>query len=283
MLINFLENLYSNKKSRKKQNSLGLKKPRPIIVAEDILWEIDNRLIPIELYREPKRSGWRYSFGKNNVLLVRIPKLDNAKEAELLQEIKNRFAERMRLKPALYDFFNRRKYYNGSTVTVGSRQYTLKLFIEARKDETEKVVGRLILEKGTRIIDLRVDAYTDEEMRHQMVGSIISRIAAAEALPSFSRRVDELNDRFFQQDIKNIRFKHNHTNWGSCSSKANLNFSSRLLFAPQIVQDYVIIHELAHLIELNHSDRFWAIVEKVMPDYEDQEMWLKLNAAACRF
>jgi predicted metal-dependent hydrolase len=62
-----------------------------------------------------------------------------------------------------------------------------------------------------------------------------------------------------------------------------LNFSSRLLFAPQDVQDYVIIHELAHLIELNHSDAFWQLVADAMPNYSEKENWLKENGAACRF
>lgn len=65
--------------------------------------------------------------------------------------------------------------------------------------------------------------------------------------------------------------------WGSCSSKGNLNFNSSLIQAPDSVIDYVIIHELAHLIELNHSPKFWNIVEKFCPDYQEAEKWLKDN------
>ncbi|MBK8622242.1 MAG: M48 family metallopeptidase [Saprospiraceae bacterium] len=54
----------------------------------------------------------------------------------------------------------------------------------------------------------------------------------------------------------------------SCSEDRNLNFSVRLFFAPPDVRDYVIVHELAHLPEMNHSPKFWNIVEKIMPDYE---------------
>jgi predicted metal-dependent hydrolase len=279
MFIDFLDDSYSKTRLRAKLNPLGIKKPRPRLLPESTNWEVNHQLIPVELFRDPKRTGWRYSFGKNNVLLVRIPKLANAQEAELLAEIQIRLAERMDKKPALYDFFNQRKYHNADTVTVGKRQYKLKMFIEARKSCS----GKLVIENGKRTIDLRVDAYLDEKVRQKTIGTIISRIVAADYLPEFSRRVDELNDTFFKETIKNITFKNNHSNWGSCSSSRNLNFSSRLLFAPQIVQDYVIVHELAHLIELNHSDRFWSLVAKVMPNYNDQEMWLKLNAAACRF
>jgi predicted metal-dependent hydrolase len=62
-----------------------------------------------------------------------------------------------------------------------------------------------------------------------------------------------------------------------------VNLSTRLLFAPRFVQDYVILHELAHLIEMNHSDRFWALVERYMPNYPEAEKWLKVNRAKCDF
>ena len=64
-----------------------------------------------------------------------------------------------------------------------------------------------------------------------------------------------------------IRITGAKTRWGSCSAKKNINFAWRLVMAAEDVVDYVIIHELAHLVEMNHSARFWAIVEKALPDY----------------
>ena len=72
-----------------------------------------------------------------------------------------------------------------------------------------------------------------------------------------------------------IRVKNQKSRWGSCSSKQNLNFNWRLLMAPDVVLDYVVIHELCHLREMNHSKAFWSLVASVMPDYEKQEKWLK--------
>ena len=65
------------------------------------------------------------------------------------------------------------------------------------------------------------------------------------------------------------------TRWGSCSSKKSLNFSWRLIMADDDVIDYVVVHELAHITEMNHSARFWAIVEKVLPDYRERRVSLK--------
>jgi len=65
------------------------------------------------------------------------------------------------------------------------------------------------------------------------------------------------------------------TRWGSCSSRKNLNFSWRLIMASDDVIDYVSVHELAHLLEMNHSNRFWAIVEKTLPDYQERQLELR--------
>ena len=74
-----------------------------------------------------------------------------------------------------------------------------------------------------------------------------------------------------------IAIRTQHTRWGSCSSKGNLNFNCLLTLVPLEVLDYVVVHELCHRIELNHSETFWREVEKVLPNYKAQRSWLKEN------
>ena len=72
-----------------------------------------------------------------------------------------------------------------------------------------------------------------------------------------------------------ITIRMQKSRWGSCSSKKNLNFNCLLMLTPQEIIDYVVVHELCHLKEMNHSPRFWAEVEKVLPDYKERRKWLR--------
>ena len=77
-----------------------------------------------------------------------------------------------------------------------------------------------------------------------------------------------------------ITIRNQKTRWGSCSAKGNLNFNCLLMLAPDEVQNYVVIHELCHQKEMNHSPKFWAEVAKIKPDYEKYRRWLKENGEA---
>lgn len=76
-------------------------------------------------------------------------------------------------------------------------------------------------------------------------------------------------------DYGRITVRAQRTRWGSCSSKGKLNFNCLLALVPAQVADYIVVHELCHRREMNHSPRFWAEVEKVLPDYRSCEQWLK--------
>ena len=74
-----------------------------------------------------------------------------------------------------------------------------------------------------------------------------------------------------------IRIAEQKTRWGSCSSRGTLSFHWRLVLAPPAVMDYVVVHEVCHLIHMDHSPDFWAEVESLMPDYKVYKTWLRKN------
>ena len=74
-----------------------------------------------------------------------------------------------------------------------------------------------------------------------------------------------------------IRIMNNKNKWGSCSSKGVLSFNWRLIFAPKEILEYLVVHEMCHIIEMNHSVRFWNLVETLYPNYKLAKLWLKGN------
>ena len=76
-------------------------------------------------------------------------------------------------------------------------------------------------------------------------------------------------------DYGRITIRAQRTRWGSCSAQGNLNFNCLLMLTPDDVMEYVVVHELCHRKEMNHSARFWAEVERVLPGYRESRRWLK--------
>jgi len=97
-----------------------------------------------------------------------------------------------------------------------------------------------------------------------------------QALEHITQRV-EYYAKITGLKYKSIKINSASTRWGSCGYKDTLNFTWRLVMAPENVVDYVVIHELMHLKQKNHSRQFWAEVALLMPDYKQEEGWLKHN------
>jgi predicted metal-dependent hydrolase len=81
------------------------------------------------------------------------------------------------------------------------------------------------------------------------------------------------------QKVRRVSVRDTTTRWGSCARTGNLSFSWRLIFAPEAVLDYVVAHEVAHLVEMNHGPRFWRLVARLHPEPKPQRLWLNRNRA----
>ena len=88
----------------------------------------------------------------------------------------------------------------------------------------------------------------------------------------------EYFSKLLQVSPKKVYLKELRSCWGSCSSKGSISINWRLIMAPPQILDYVIVHELCHMKEMNHSERFWRLVSSVYPDYKQARAWLKKNS-----
>ena len=174
-------------------------------------------------------------------------------------------------RPPLY-----RKYHDGDTIKVMGKEFTVRIRYVPNKNASN---GNL----KNGIIHLQISEGMSAKQEQKHLSYLVSRLIGNEFQPIIAQRVQVLNDMHFKKPIKKLRLRDNISNWGSCSWDGSINISVRLLFAPPEVIDYILIHELAHLVEHNHSDRFWAQVERAMPGYRLAEDWLHKHGDQCIF
>lgn len=233
---------------------------------EECTFQVEGYDVPVKIYREFRHTV-RAAIGKDAAIL-RLPiSITVQEKEEQIERFRAWIGERARKRKGLLRRFEKLEYHDGDKIIVGKKVYLLTIIEEARKTPVAKLLGQ-------GVIEIKLNQEDPEDQKSRLIQSLLSRAVSADFLPEISARVHSLNERFFKQKIHTVRIKKTTSNWGSCSHNGAINLSSRLLFAPDDVIDYVIIHELAHLVEFNHSPKFWQLVERAMPNYIEKEKWL---------
>jgi len=149
----------------------------------------------------------------------------------------------------------------GSMISVEGEMYALRLH-----------EGRIRAETA----DGEIHLWLPEPRAEENVRAALKAALSARALERIRERLGVYHPAI-GGEYGRVAVRDQRSRWGSCSSKSNLNFNWKLIMAPPQVLDYVVIHELCHLHEFNHSPRFWRLVETQMPDYEVWKKWLKVH------
>lgn len=143
---------------------------------------------------------------------------------------------------------------------------------------SDNEIERMVISKSKWIDEhmLKVQSTIDERSKLEKITFEQVKELADQAVEYIPKRVKYYaeNENFV---YNKITIKNLVSRWGSCSTKGNLNFNCLLMLTPDYVIDYIVVHELCHLREMNHSEKFWAEVEKIMPDYQRAVLWLKQN------
>lgn len=154
-----------------------------------------------------------------------------------------------------------REYVNGESFLYLGRNYRLQLVVDQ--------VTPLLLKNGQFLLEQSAVEKAPKYFKAFYKKKLLNRIS--ERLPNHAARIGLEPSAYKVLEIKN--------RWGSCSSTGVINIHWKCAMLPLPVLDYVLVHELAHLQEHTHSPTFWRLVERVMPGYEEQKIWLKFNGA----
>lgn len=158
----------------------------------------------------------------------------------------------------------KKEYVNGESFMYLGRNYSLQLITDT---ETKKPVVKLYQGKFT---------VTTPTWDEEMIKKAMEAWYRNKAKEQIKERIKYYQPRVGAKPAR-VTVKEQKKRWGSCSSKGNLNFNWRAVMAPSPVLDYIIVHELCHLIHHNHSREFWNLVAFILPDYKNRREWLKKN------
>ncbi|NLI59245.1 MAG: M48 family metallopeptidase [Clostridium sp.] len=162
-----------------------------------------------------------------------------------------------------------RKFEDGEKISYLGKEFSLKI-IKAK----EYIQPKVVIDNDNMVIYINekfIDKDAKENIRNIIKKWLVERFRDV--------AVDRIKKYSFLIGVNptKITIREQKTRWGSCSSKGNINLNWKLVMAPMEVIDYVIVHELCHMIEMNHSKNYWNIVSTVMPDYKNHRKWLKEN------
>jgi predicted metal-dependent hydrolase len=162
--------------------------------------------------------------------------------------------------------FSKKEIKNGSKFWFLGKELELEII------DCQNIIG------SSRIQNEKISIFVNPvnvEKNEVIIGEII-KLYKREATIILNRRTD-IFSKIIGIAPKKIFIKDQKTLWGSCSSKKNINYNYRIIMAPIEIVDYVVVHELCHLIHMNHSQKYWSVVKSILPDYEKRRLWLKVN------
>jgi hypothetical protein len=178
-----------------------------------------------------------------------------------------------------------RKEINGIPYTIRATTRTRRVLITVEPGG-EVIVSkpmRVSIEKIEKLVREKIDwiqeMVTKQKARPQKLlahYSVKDFKANKEKARKFAKeRITHFN-QCYKHNVRKVYIRNQKSRWGSCSGKGNLNFNYKIVLLPPKLADYIIVHELCHLKEMNHSSRFWALVAQTIPDYKARQKEIRL-------
>lgn len=212
------------------------------------------------LVKKSKRKTVSIFIERNGSVSARVPeKLNDNEIEEVLKGKEYQIHKNLAAWKQLNERYVLREFVNGQSFLYLGRNYLLKL-VDKELGEVQFVKGRFLL--SNKELD-KAKEYFVEFYRNKLKEKI---------KPLVRKYQSQLGVK--PNEVKVMELKNR---WGSCSAKGNINFHWKCAMAPMDVLQYIVVHELTHLIHLNHTPEFWNELDKILPSYNKQMNWLRLN------
>lgn len=208
------------------------------------------------IYSDRKTIGISVERDKN--IVVRAPEKVTEKEIEDFIERKKYWIYTKLKHPQKYQRNSNKEFISGESILYLGRYHKLDV-VDDHFDKV-KFANKFIISKKNR-----------QNARVLFKEWYIER-AKEKIIPKVEFFAKNLGVHYNSIKIREYKYR-----WGSCTTKNNINFNWRIIKAPPLVIDYIVVHELAHLLESNHSPEFWSIIKTQIPKYGEAKEWLKLN------
>lgn len=220
---------------------------------------LNGKKIEYKVRRSERASRSRIDVDLNGVTVV-IPEGENMDPEEFLHEKRDWVLEKHEEMENYWARIPEREFKEGETFPYLGEEYELRL---SSDDKFDVVNGQIII--------------PEEKVSNSSLKDTIEELYREEAREKIHEIIREYEGEI---DVKfnRLYIRNQKTKWASCTSKNNLSFNWRLMMAPENVLEYVVVHELLHLEEPNHSKRFWRLMGEIMPDYRERRKWLKENS-----
>ena len=198
---------------------------------------------------------------KEGYVQVIVPNALSEKEIESIIIKKTKWIRNKLLLQKSKPAYKAKEFISGESFPYLGKNYRLKI-IESKSSAVEMKANRIYVykrNKGRSVHDLLVNWYKEQ------------------ALKLFEKKINKFS-KIMGVIPKSISTRTYSKRWGSCSSKGDISFNWRILMAPNSIIDYVIVHELCHLIHHDHSPKYWRTVKSFYPDYKEKVEWLRHNS-----
>jgi predicted metal-dependent hydrolase len=184
----------------------------------------------------------------------------------ILNEKGSWILSKLKLVESRAEALEKREYVTGEKMLLLGDNYNLEIIEGAYKD-----CSAMFEPTGFKVY---ISKEIDESFRKDIIKMTLEKLYREIAKRFLSQRTKYFAD-ILKVNPNRITIKEQKSVWGSCSSKSNINYNWKIIMAPAKIVDYLVVHELCHLIHPNHSEAYWKQVEQVLPDYKERKSWLK--------